>query len=107
MRVIEWHGIVKMSKLAKCPHCKKYIDITFNPETCPKCELGLDVSLEVEEYQQPESVVDWVAVCAGGIVFLLMSLTLTTSFGAVGGCVAPISGFFIYYVLREGWKKEK
>ena len=69
-----------MSDVARCPLCQKYIDITFNPETCPQCGGNLtDQNLKPEVRGQYYGVGGWLLLLCVGLTILgplinLMSL---------------------------------
>lgn len=61
-----------MSDVVRCPLCQKYIDITFNPETCPQCGGNIaGHNLKPEVYSRYTSVGGW-------LLFLCVSLTILT-----------------------------
>jgi len=66
-----------MSDVAKCPLCQKYIDITFNPETCPQCGGNLtSQNLKPEARGQYYGVGGWLLLLCIGMTILGPFLSL-------------------------------
>lgn len=60
-----------MSDVAKCPLCQKYIDITFNSETCPQCGGNLTAQdLKPEVRGQYYGVGGWLLLLCVGMTIL-------------------------------------
>src|SRR6266404_2610985 len=66
-----------MSDVIPCPLCNKYIDVTFSPQTCPKCEgslVGVDREKELKEaansLRPSPGIGNWLIVM-GCVVFYL------------------------------------
>lgn len=60
-----------MSDVAKCPMCQKYIDITFNSETCPQCGGNIaNYNLQPEVHSQYNGVGGWLLLLCVGMTIL-------------------------------------
>lgn len=68
-----------MSDIAKCPLCQKYIDITFNSETCPHCGGNITGhNLKPEVPSRYNSVGGWLLFLCVGLTILTPLLNFST-----------------------------
>ena len=71
-----------MSDIAKCPLCQKYIDVTFNSETCPQCGGNIaSYNVKPETHSQYYGVGGWLLLLCVGMTILgpLLNLAAISS----------------------------